>query len=173
MSKKKERQEAEMAAEPEANQDTGAKPEVVEIEESEKPGELEELMQRYLRLAAEYDNFRKRSQKEREGVFSDAKALVITAFLPVFDNLERALKQETSDEAYKKGVEMITRQLLDVFEKFGVSEIPTDAFDPELHDAVMHCEDESLGESAIIEVFQKGFIMGDRVLRHAMCRVAN
>ncbi len=169
MSKKKEHP----AEEPVILQEDAALPEEQGTDASGNQGELEELMQRHLRLAAEYDNFRKRSQKEREVVFTDAKASVASAFLPVFDNLERALRQETADDAYKKGVEMIMRQLLDVFQKLGISEIPTEVFDPELHDAVMHYEDETLGEGEIAEVFQKGFVMGDRVLRHAMCKVAN
>ena len=110
---------------------------------------------KYLRLAAEYDNYRRRTTKEKESIWNDAKADAASAFLPVYDNLERALKQETADEAYKKGVEMTMTQLRSVLEKLGITEIPAmgQPFDPTLHNAVMHVEDESLGENTVAEVF--------------------
>ena len=131
--------------------------------------------EKYLRLAAEYDNFRKRTAKEKEAIWNDAKADAALAFLPVYDNLERALKQETADEAYKKGVEMTMTQLKTVLEKLGVEEIPAqgESFDPNVHNAVMHMEDEALGENTVVEVFQAGFKMGEKVIRHAMVKVAN
>ena len=131
--------------------------------------------EKYLRLAAEYDNFRKRTAKEKEAIWNDAKADAALAFLPVYDNLERALKQETADEAYKKGVEMTMNQLVSVMEKLGVESFGAagDHFDPQLHNAVMHIEDESLGENVIAEVFQKGFRIGEKVVRFAMVKVAN
>lgn len=131
--------------------------------------------EQYLRLAAEYDNFRKRSQKEKESIYADAKADALTAFLPVYDNLERALKQETADEAYKKGVEMTMNQLKTVLEKLGITEIEAlgQPFDPALHNAVMHIEDENFGENTVAEVFQAGFRLGDKVVRFAMVKVAN
>ncbi len=130
---------------------------------------------RYLRLAAEYDNFRKRSQKEKEATWANAKADTVAALLPVYDNLERALKQETSDSAYKKGVEMTMNQLNEVFKKLGVETIDAQGqpFDPVYHNAVMHEEDENLGENTVAEVFQTGFKLGDRVIRCAMVKVAN
>lgn len=146
------------------------------------PEELEHLKaslsakeEQYLRLAAEYDNFRKRSQKEKESIYADAKADALTAFLPVYDNLERALKQETADEAYKKGVEMTMNQLKTVLEKLGITEIEAlgQPFDPTLHNAVMHIEDENFGENTVAEVFQAGFRLGDKVVRFAMVKVAN
>lgn len=146
------------------------------------PEELEHLKaslsakeEQYLRLAAEYDNFRKRSQKEKESIYADAKADALTAFLPVYDNLERALKQETADEAYKKGVEMTMNQLKTVLEKLGITEIEAlgQPFDPALHNAVMHIEDENFGENTVAEVFQAGFRLGDKVVRFAMVKVAN
>lgn len=146
------------------------------------PEELEHLKaslsakeEQYLRLAAEYDNFRKRSQKEKESIYADAKADALTAFLPVYDNLERALKQETTDEAYKKGVEMTMNQLKTVLEKLGITEIEAlgQPFDPTLHNAVMHIEDENFGENTVAEVFQAGFRLGDKVVRFAMVKVAN
>ena len=130
---------------------------------------------RLLRLAAEYDNFRKRTAKEKEGIWNDASAAAVTALLPVFDNLERALKQETADEAYKKGVEMTMNQLKEVFARLGVTEIEAqgEPFDPNLHNAVMHCEDENAEENTIVEVFQQGFRLGEKILRFAMVKVAN
>lgn len=137
--------------------------------------ELSEQKDKYLRLAAEYDNFRKRSQKEREFVFTDARADTVNEFLPVYDNLLRAVAQETADDAYKKGVEMILGQFEEVMEKFGIIAIPAlgETFDPERHNAVMHIEDGDKGESEIVEEFQKGFIMGDKVIRFSMVKVAN
>ena len=129
----------------------------------------------YLRLAAEYDNFRKRSQKEKEGIYQGAKSDAVAAFLPVYDNLDRALKQETADEAYKKGVEMTMAGLKEILSKLGVEEIPAlgETFDPALHNAVMHVEDESAGENTVVDVFQAGFKLGDKVIRFAMVKVAN
>jgi len=130
---------------------------------------------RSLRLAAEYDNYRKRSQREREALYVDLKTGVVADFLPVYDNLERALKQETEDEAYHKGVEMIMVQLQEVFQKLGVTEIPAvgETFNPELHNAVYHIEDESYGAGEIVEQFMAGFSLGDKVIRHSVVKVAN
>lgn len=131
--------------------------------------------EKYMRLAAEYDNFRKRSQKEKESLYTDIKADTLLKFLPVYDNLERALKQETADEAYRKGVEMIMNQFNQTLEKLGVTEIESEGqqFDPEKHNAVMHVDDESYGENEIVEVFQRGFKVGEKVIRFAMVKVAN
>jgi len=136
---------------------------------------LAEEHDNYLRLAAEYDNFRKRSQKEKESLYTDVKAETVAKFLPVFDNLLRAEAQETQDTAYKKGVEMTMAGLREVLSKMGVEEYGEigDAFDPEIHNAVMHTDDESLGENVIAEVFQKGFKLKDKVIRFAMVKVAN
>ena len=133
------------------------------------------LNDRYLRLCAEYDNFRKRSQKEKDALYGDIKANTVSAFLPVYDNLERALKQGTEDEAYRKGVEMIMTQFCSTLEKLGVTPIEClgEKFDPALHNAVMHVDDEEKGENEIVEVFQKGFKLGDKVIRFAMVKVAN
>ena len=129
----------------------------------------------YLRLAAEYDNFRKRTLKEREALYTDIKAETVGKFLPVFDNLQRALAQETADEAYKKGVEMTMTGLVGIMDSLGVASFGQvgDVFDPQYHNAVMHKDDESFGESVICEVFQTGFKVGDKVVRHAMVVVAN
>jgi len=130
---------------------------------------------KYLRLAAEYDNYRKRTAKEKESIWTQVKADTAAAFLPVYDNLERAIKQETADEAYKKGVEMTMNQLKEVFSKLGIEEIPAlgEPFDPNLHNAVMHIDDENFGENIIAEVFQAGFRCGERVIRFSMVKVAN
>ena len=136
---------------------------------------LADQEEKFLRLAAEYDNFRKRSQREKEAAWSDARAETVKAFLPVYDNLERALKQETADEAYKKGVEMTMTGLKEILTKLGLEEIPAlgEPFDPNLHNAVMHVEDEAAGENTVVEVFQTGFKAGDKVVRFAMVKVAN
>ena len=129
----------------------------------------------YLRLAADYDNYRKRTAKEKDAAYGNGKADAIEKLLPVYDNLERALSQETADEAYKKGVEMTMTQLVSILEGLGVEIFGNvgDTFDPNLHNAVMHTEDENLGESTISLVFQKGFKMGDKIVRFAMVQVAN
>ena len=136
---------------------------------------LAEAADKYLRLAAEYDNYRKRTAKEKEAAWGEAKAQTVAAFLPVFDNLERAMKQETADEAYKKGVEMTMKGLQDALAGLGGEMIPAlgETFDPNRHNAVMHCDDPEAGESTIVEVFQQGFICGDKVIRFSMVRVAN
>ena len=129
----------------------------------------------YLRLAADYDNFRKRSQKEKEQSYGNGKADAIEKLLPVYDNLERALNQDTEDAAYKKGVEMTMTQLVSIFEGLGVEIFGAvgDAFDPNIHNAVMHTEDESVAENTITQVFQKGFKLGEKIVRFAMVQVAN
>ena len=133
------------------------------------------LNDKYLRLCAEYDNFRKRSQKEKDSLYADIKAETLKKFLPVYDNLVRALDQSTEDEAYRRGVDMIMTQFNTTMEKLGVTEIESlgQKFDPAFHNAVMHVEDAEKGENEIVEVFQKGFLMGDKVIRFAMVKVAN
>jgi molecular chaperone GrpE len=129
----------------------------------------------YLRLAADYDNYRKRTLKEKEQSYGNGKADAVEKLLPVYDNLERALNQPTEDEAFKKGVEMTMTQLVGIFAGLGVEIFGNvgDAFDPNIHNAVMHTEDESLGENVISQVFQKGFKIGEKVVRFAMVQVAN
>ena len=144
-------------------------------EEPNPTAEYAALNDKYLRLCAEYDNFRKRSQKEKDSLYADIKAETLKKFLPVYDNLVRALDQSTEDEAYRRGVEMIMTQFNTTMEKLGVTEIESlgQKFDPAFHNAVMHVEDAEKGENEIVEVFQKGFIMGDKVIRFAMVKVAN
>ena len=180
---KETEQQPEAAAERAAEK--AEKPEKPEKPSKHKSGEAEKLREAeqklaaehdgYLRLAAEYDNFRKRSQREKDGIYADARAATVEKFLPVYDNLERALSQQTTDEAFKKGVEMTMNQLTGVFEALGVKVFGAagETFDPTLHNAVMHCEDEALGENVVAEVFQKGFTLGDKVVRFAMVKVAN
>ncbi len=129
----------------------------------------------YLRLYADYDNFRKRTAKEKDAAYGHGKADAIGKLLPVYDNLERALNQETADAAYKKGVEMTMAELVKIFTALGVEIFGEvgDAFDPEMHNAVMHIENEELSENTIAAVFQKGFKLGDKVIRFAMVQVAN
>ena len=129
----------------------------------------------YLRLAADYDNFRKRTIKEKEASYGHGKADAVEKLLPVYDNLERALNQPTEDAAYKKGVEMTFNQLISIFSSLGVEVFGNvgDEFDPNLHNAVMHTEDENFGENVICQVFQKGFKLGDKIVRFAMVQVAN
>ncbi|OUP54016.1 nucleotide exchange factor GrpE [Butyricicoccus pullicaecorum] len=138
--------------------------------------QYDELNDRYLRMAAEYDNFRKRSRAERDSVHAEAVAYAVKALLATVDNLSRALAQPTEDAAYKQGIEMTYNQMMESFQSLGVTEIvsePGTVFDPNLHNAVMHIDDDSFGENVIAEVFQKGFQLGDKVIRHAMVKVAN
>ena len=166
---------------PEAEKAEEKKPEEKkgkEKKEEKKPdlkAEMDTLNDKYLRICAEYDNFRKRSQKEKDDLYTVIKAETVGKFLPVYDNLERALAQETADEAYKKGVEMTMNQLVKVMEGLGVTSFGEigEAFDPARHNAVMHVEEEGLGENVIAEVFQKGFLVGEKVIRFAMVKVAN
>jgi len=168
------------ATEAKNNSTSGVKNEEINSNNDSTPSEdlqneLSAERDKYLRLAAEYDNFRKRSAKEREMIYTDARTDAISRLLPVYDNLERALKMECSDEAYYKGVEMIMTQLTEVLDDMGVKVIPAvgEPFDPNRHNAVMSIEDPQLGENIIAEEFQKGFIIGDRVIRFSTVVVAN
>lgn len=138
--------------------------------------EFESHKQQYLRVLAEYDNFRKRSANEKTAVYNNAVSDTVNAILPVADNIDRALAQENaSAEDMKKGVEMIANQFKASFEKLGIREIGAvgEPFDPALHNAVAHVDNEELGENVIAAVFQKGYMLGDKVVRHAMVQVAN
>jgi Molecular chaperone GrpE (heat shock protein) len=136
---------------------------------------LKEKDDQFLRLAAEYDNFRKRSQKEKEAIWQEATAQTVVQLLPIYDNLARALQQGTEDADFLKGVEMTMGQMEKTFEKLGVAKIDSlgEVFDPERHNAVMHIEDEAAGENTIVEVFEEGFMLGEKVIRFAMVKVAN
>ena len=176
--------------EPEAAEESEAAPEKERKFGRKKEHELKKMLEalkaetdaalaaerdKYLRLAAEYDNYRRRSQKEKENVYSDGKADTVLQLLPVYDNLERALKAECSDPNFYRGVEMTMTQLTEIFAKLGVTPIEAagQPFDPAEHNAVVHVEDESLGENTVVEEFQKGFKLNDKVIRFAMVKVAN
>ncbi|MBR3847709.1 MAG: nucleotide exchange factor GrpE [Oscillospiraceae bacterium] len=148
-------------------------PEKTELEKKEE--ELAAERDKYLRLAAEYDNFRKRTTREKEALFGDATAATVSAFLAVYDNMERAIATPSTDESYKKGVELIFSELNSTLEKLKVEVIAPEgeAFDPNFHSAVMHEDNEDLGENTVSEVFQKGFKLGERVIRPAIVKVAN
>ena len=130
-----------------------------------------ELSDKYLRLMAEYDNFRKRTAKERDGIYAEAYIDAIKQLLPMLDNMERAQAYMQGD-GVSEGVNMIITSIRVAFEKMGVIEIETKTFDPNVHNAVMHVDDESLGEGEIVEVFQKGYMLKDKVIRYAMVKVA-
>ncbi len=144
-----------------------------EIEKLQK--QLDELNDKYMRLIAEYDNFRKRSQKEKDAIYPDAVAATVEKFLSLSDNFERAMSFECKDEEFKKGIVMIQNSLSDIFKGLNVEAIgiPGEDFDPNFHNAVMHIDDESLGENKITDVFQKGYKIGDKVIRCAIVKVAN
>ena len=171
MSKKNEAPQAEEARE--AVVEETAAPENTELEQAKEA--LAKEHDQYLRLAAEYDNFRKRSQREKDGIYQDGVADTAKKFLPVYDNLERALANDTTDEAYKKGVQMIMNEFTKIMENLGITVYGAagEPFDPEKHNAVMHIEDDSLEENSIAEVFQKGAMLGEKVIRFAMVKVAN
>lgn len=138
--------------------------------------QLESVKDQFVRLTAEYDNYRKRTAKEKDALYQDAKADTVRAFLAVYDNLERAVAAPGDEESpHKKGLEMIFHQYQDILKNLGVTEIEAQGqpFDPEKHNAVMHIEDENLGESVVAQVFQAGFMLGDKVIRHAIVQVAN
>lgn len=171
--------EAEQAEEATVPPETPEAPEPPEEQPRDAADQSSQLLaaaeDKYLRLCAEYDNYRKRSAKEKESAWTDAKADTAAAFLPVYDNLERALKAPCSDEAFLKGVEMTMTQLKEVLSKLGVEEIPAlgEKFDANLHNAVMHVDDDSVEENTVVEVFQTGFRLGEKVIRFAMVKVAN
>lgn len=148
----------------------------IEAELEKKEAELAEANDKYMRLFAEYDNFRKRTVKEKEGIYADAYIDALSQILPVLDNLERAAAFENADaEALRKGLELTLKSFSETLAKMGVHEIEAlgKTFDPNVHNAVMHVDDEAFGESEIVEVFAKGYARGDKVLRHSMVKVAN
>ena len=169
-------QEAETETEETVAEETAAE-EAVAVEEpvNEYKEKYEREHEALLRLAAEYDNFRKRSAKEKDASYTNGKADTLAKLLPVYDNLERALNQPTEDAAYKKGVELTMSELVKIFTTLGVDIYGNvgDSFDPNLHNAVMHIDNEELGENVISQVFQKGIRIGEKVVRFAMVQVAN
>lgn len=158
--------ETETKAETETAENTDAKDyEALLADEKDK----------YLRLYAEYDNYRKRTSKEKIEAYGDAAAKTIAEILPAIDNFERALDAETDDESYKNGIRMIFNQLQDILKKIGVTEIEAlnQPFDPKIHSAIKQIDDENFGENTVCQVFQKGYRLGDRIIRHSMVAVAN
>ena len=171
-------EQAEQQPAPETEEAALPRPTAEELLQGELDSVKTELAgekDKYLRLLAEYDNYRKRSARERDNIYADVKADTLTRLLPVFDNLDRALRHPTADEAYRKGVEMTMNQFLETMKGLGVTPIEAvgQTFDPTLHNAVMHTEDPEKGEQEIVQEFQKGFKMGDRVIRFSMVQVAN
>ena len=168
--KKAQEPQEEPQEQPEATEAPDQSDPVQELQEK-----LDAQHEAHLRLAAEYDNFRKRTQKEKEASYANGKADTIGKLLPIYDNLERALNQPTEDAAYKKGVEMTMTGLVEILKKMEVTVYgaPGDLFDPNLHNAVMHIDDDNYKEGEIVQVFQKGFSLGDKVIRHAMVQTAN
>lgn len=142
---------------------------------SKTKDELEEIKDRHTRLIAEFENLKKRSAKEREGLYNSIIADIISAFLPVIDNLEKAAEAESKDEEYKKGIELVLKQFKDVLEANGVKQIEAvgQPFDPELHEAVSMIQDENLGEKIVAQEYRKGYKIGNKVIRHSMVIVAN
>ena len=170
-------EEAEVPADERTEKKKTAKKPEHEIRELKKQleaaqKEAADAGEKYLRMMAEYDNFRKRSAKEKEGVYADAYSDCIGNILPILDNLSRAAASENF-EAVKKGLEMTSKAFEDALSKMGITEIETKTFDPNLHNAVMHIEDDAYGEGEIVEVFQKGYRKGDKIIRYAMVKVAN
>lgn len=148
----------------------------VEVEESNQTKqELEETTDRLKRLMAEFENYKKRSIKEREVLYNSLLSDIISSFLPIIDNLEKAVEAKTEDEGYKQGIELVLKQFLDTFKSLGVETIETvgKTFDPEVHEAVSSVQDETKGEKEIVEEFRKGYKIGTKVIRHSMVIVAN
>ena len=172
--KKKSEEEQEIK-----EQETAENAEVTEEAPLEEENEFEkkynDVNEKYLRTLAEYDNYRKRTIKEKESIYPEAKAVVIEKFLPVLDNFQRAIDSAENKDAFYEGVVMLKKQMDDVLATLGVEEIKAvgEEFNPEFHNAVMHVEDENAGENIILEEFQKGYKIGDRVIRHSMVKVAN
>lgn len=158
----------------EENEDLKSKNKVLSDENKKLENELSALKDRFLRMNAEYENFRKRTEKEKKAIYTDACEDVLKNMFPVLDNLERAIKVEGNAEDLKKGIEAVIKQFMDSLGKLDVEEIAAESeFDPNYHNAIMHVEDDNFGNNEIVEVFQKGFKRGDKVLRHSLVKVAN
>ncbi|MEG1686758.1 MAG: nucleotide exchange factor GrpE [Angelakisella sp.] len=170
--------EQETTREPQAAEPQTVEPQAAEPQptmEEQLTTQLKEAEDRHLRLMAEFDNYRRRTQKERESIYPDAVADTVKELLPVLDNFQRALTTDCSDEEYKKGVQMTYNGLMEILKKQGLAEFGEagEEFDPAYHNAVMHIEDEAKGKNVISQVFQRGYKLGDRVLRYAMVQTAN
>ena len=170
MDEKKEKKQQDENLEQKQNEKAEKNKKVTQMKE-----ELEEMTDRYKRVLAEFENFKKRSQKEREQLYNSILSDIIEVILPVLDNLENALKAETKDENYKQGIELVQKQFKDVLKSKGIEEINAvgETFDPSLHEAVSSIQDEKRGEKEIVEVYRKGYKIGSKVIRHSMVAVAN
>ena len=173
MAKKKSEEKEELNIQEETVEET--QEETVEVVENEFEKKYNDVNEKYMRTLAEYDNYRKRTIKEKESIYPEAKAVVIEKFLPVMDNFQRALDSAENKDAFYEGIVMLKKQLDETLTVLGVEEIKAvgEEFNPELHNAVMHVEDEEAGENTVVEEFQKGYKIGDRVIRHSMVKVAN
>ena len=175
MAAKKKAEEKEIKTEKieETVEETTEEAPLEEVNEFEK--KYQDVNDKYLRTLAEYDNYRKRTIKEKESIYPEAKAVVVEKFLPVIDNFQRAIDSAENKDAFYEGVVMLKKQMDEVFVALGVEEIKAvgEEFNPEFHNAVMHIEDEESGENIIVEEFQKGYKIGERVVRHSMVKVAN
>ena len=171
-----ETEAVEAAAEPEIAAEPQPEPEApAEEPKPDAAAQIAAEKDKYLRLLAEYDNFRRRSQKEKENIYTDVRGETLKKFLPVYDSLSRALTQTAEDDPARKGLEMIMTQYENALTQLGVSLIEAvgQPFDANLHNAVMHVEDEAYGENTVVEEFEKGFKIGDKVLRYSVVKVAN
>ena len=175
MAEKKKAQDTVVEEEIKEEATETATEEVLEEPQNEFEKKYNDVNEKYMRTLAEYDNYRKRTIKEKESIYPEAKAVVIEKFLPVMDNFERALDSAENKDSFYEGIVMLKKQLDDVFASLGVEEIKAvgEQFNPELHNAVMHIDDEEQGENVIVEEFQKGYKIGERVVRHSMVKVAN
>lgn len=173
----KERNEVIDSEKNENNKENKNSDEIIELKkqiETQKI-QIDETEDRLKRIAAEFDNYKKRNAKERDGMYNSLIADIISGFLPIIDNLEKAVEAETKDEEYKKGIELVLKQFKDVLSARGVTEIETvgKTFDPELHEAVSSVQDDTKGEKEIVQEYRKGYMIGNRVIRHSMVIVAN
>ena len=183
MSKEKTKAPAEQTEEVKEAAETKETPKEEELEaENPLKEELEklkkekaELNDHYIRMLAEYENFRKRSQREKDGIYGDAVSDTVAKLLPILDSFDRASNYECPDEQYKKGIDLIGNSIKEAFDSLGIKEIPAlgEKFDTKFHNAVMHIEDDAYGEGVVVEEFEKGFCIGDRVLRYSVVKVAN
>ena len=175
MAAKKIAEEKENLQEQEVTEEVAEEIPAQEAPENEFEKKYNDVNEKYMRTLAEYDNYRKRTIKEKESIYPEAKAVVVEKFLPVMDNFERALDSAENKDAFYDGIVMLKKQMDDVLAALGVEEIKAvgETFNPELHNAVMHIDDEEQGENIIVEEFQKGYRIGDRVVRHSMVKVAN
>ncbi len=166
----KEAKKEEKAEEKKAKKEEKASKKA-EKELEAKDNEIKELNDKYLRLAAEYDNYRRRTAKEKSDAYADAYSDAVKAILPLADSLDKALEFSPEDE----GIKALTKQLTDILAKIGVTAIESDGkeFDPNFHNAIMHEDDESMGENIVSQTFQKGYMLGEKVIRHAMVKVVN